>query len=113
MSDYWERIPNPAGRERGPVYRRTLAGIQFKLTPHWRRASGGREPTKSKVQDANGYQLVKDGYEIDGMPEIRARGGGHKMLRLAPTLAIAKASCERFAGEVAEGKRDPKTGDPT
>lgn len=113
MSDYWTRCPNLAGRERGPVYQRTIAGLQFKLVPHWRRVAGGREPMNSKVKDSSGYGLVKDGYEIEGLPEIRARGNGHRIIRLAPTLSIAKAQCERFAGEVAEGKRDPKTGDPT
>lgn len=111
MADYWERMPNPAGRERGPIYRRTLAGIQFILTPHWR-PTRRYSLAKPKVVGRANTPLIKDGYEIEGMPKLRVRGTGQPMLRLAPTLSTAKASCERFAREVEEGKRDPKTGDP-
>lgn len=110
MSDYWERGPNVEGRERGPVYRRTIEGIQFKIVPHWEIPTAGRYPAKSKVKDSHGARLVKHGYEIHGMPEVHHYQSGGLMLRLADTLSEAKEKCQRYAEGVADGSINSETG---
>lgn len=112
MSDYWTRMPNLAGRERGPVYTRTYklpdgSFLAFTLAPNWmpsRRYSTVRPKVK-----VDGFPAVKRGYIIEGLPELRPRR--QRMLRVRKTLAEAKRECEQFAAEVIAGERDPITGD--
>lgn len=112
MSDYWARMPNPKGRNYGYRYVRTFdtpAGVlSFDIEVHWavsRRSSPAESPVK-----IHGYDAVRRGYVLDGMPKEMTPERTGRMVR--PTLAMAKATAERFVREVEEGKRDAKTGRP-